>query len=88
MNLDNLNLVELNTQEMKETEGGFLPLLVVYGCWGVMLVKMENFLLLRSHRGTFLRTLRVIYLNNFLMRSKQQLSITIIEQYDVRRISM
>ena len=38
MNLDNLNLVELNTQEMKETEGGFLPLLVVYGCWGVMLV--------------------------------------------------
>ena len=24
MNLENLNLVELNAQEMKETEGGFL----------------------------------------------------------------
>lgn len=30
MNLENLNLVELNAQEMKETEGGFwLTLLVV-----------------------------------------------------------
>jgi len=24
MNLDNLNLVELNTQEIKETEGGYI----------------------------------------------------------------
>ncbi len=24
MNLENLNLVELNAQEMKETEGGFI----------------------------------------------------------------
>jgi lactobin A/cerein 7B family class IIb bacteriocin len=29
MNLENLNLVELNAQEMKETEGGFLPLLII-----------------------------------------------------------
>ena len=29
MNLDNLNLVELNAQEMKETEGGFWGLLIV-----------------------------------------------------------
>ena len=36
MNLDNLNLVELNAQEKRETEGGFLPMLVVYGCWAVM----------------------------------------------------
>lgn len=26
MNLENLNLVELNAQEVNETEGGFLPL--------------------------------------------------------------
>jgi lactobin A/cerein 7B family class IIb bacteriocin len=38
MKLENLNLVELNAQEMKETEGGFLPLIAVYACWGVMLV--------------------------------------------------
>ena len=36
MNLNNLNLVELNAQEKRETEGGFLPMLVVYGCWAVM----------------------------------------------------
>ena len=29
MNLDNLNLVELNAQEMKETEGGFWGLLII-----------------------------------------------------------
>jgi lactobin A/cerein 7B family class IIb bacteriocin len=29
MNLENLNLVELNAQEVKETEGGFLPLLII-----------------------------------------------------------
>ena len=29
MNLDNLNLVELNAQEMKEVEGGFFGFLVV-----------------------------------------------------------
>jgi lactobin A/cerein 7B family class IIb bacteriocin len=37
MNLENLNLVELNAQEQKEVDGGFLPLIVVYACWGVML---------------------------------------------------
>lgn len=29
MKLENLNLVELNAQEQKETEGGFLGLLLV-----------------------------------------------------------
>ena len=29
MNLEKLNLVELNAQEVKETEGGLLPLLVL-----------------------------------------------------------
>ena len=31
MNLNNLNLVELNAQEVKGTEGGFIPLLI----WGI-----------------------------------------------------
>ncbi|MRX69593.1 hypothetical protein SAMN06265349_102192 [Flavobacterium resistens] len=29
MNLEELNLVELNSQEQQEVEGGFLPLLAV-----------------------------------------------------------
>jgi hypothetical protein len=29
MNLENLNLIELNAQEIQETEGGFLPLLIL-----------------------------------------------------------
>jgi hypothetical protein len=37
MNLDNLNLVELNALEKKEIGGGFLPLVAVYVCWGIML---------------------------------------------------
>jgi hypothetical protein len=32
MNLNNLNLVELNIQEAKETDGGFLPLLILGAC--------------------------------------------------------
>ena len=32
MNLENLNLVELNAQEVKEVEGGFLPLLFIGVC--------------------------------------------------------
>ncbi len=32
MNLEKLNLVELNAQEVKETEGGFLPLIIVGAC--------------------------------------------------------
>ena len=31
MNLEKLNLVELNAQEIQETEGGFIPLLII-GC--------------------------------------------------------
>jgi hypothetical protein len=31
MNLQNLNLVELNAQEVKEVDGGFIPLLI----WGI-----------------------------------------------------
>ena len=38
MNLENLNLVELNAQEVQEVDGGFLPLVVVYACWGVTLL--------------------------------------------------
>jgi lactobin A/cerein 7B family class IIb bacteriocin len=29
MNLENLNLVELNAQEVQETEGGFIPLVLL-----------------------------------------------------------
>lgn len=32
MNLNNLNLVELTIQEKKETDGGFLPLLILGAC--------------------------------------------------------
>lgn len=32
MNLENLNLVELNVQEVKEIEGGILPLLFIGAC--------------------------------------------------------
>lgn len=33
MNLDNLNLVELNTQEMQEIEGGIAPLIIYGAAW-------------------------------------------------------
>lgn len=29
MNLENLNVVELNAQEVQETEGGLLPLIII-----------------------------------------------------------
>ncbi|MNL76443.1 hypothetical protein D3C87_2024130 [compost metagenome] len=32
MDLENLNVVELNAQEVKEIEGGILPLLFVGAC--------------------------------------------------------
>ena len=32
INLEKLNLVELDAQEVKETEGGILPLIVVGAC--------------------------------------------------------
>ncbi len=31
MNLENLNLVELNAQEVKETDGGIIPLIIGFG---------------------------------------------------------
>ena len=34
MNLENLNLVELNTQEVQEVEGGILP--VILGCISIV----------------------------------------------------
>jgi lactobin A/cerein 7B family class IIb bacteriocin len=37
MNLENLNLVELNAQEIKETEGGILQILVeAAALWGAL----------------------------------------------------
>ena len=38
LNLENLNLVELNAQEVQEVEGGFLPLVAIGICWGLMAV--------------------------------------------------
>ena len=32
MSLENLNLVELNAQEVQETEGGIFPLLIIGAC--------------------------------------------------------
>ena len=32
------NLQEMSLNEMRETEGGILPIAVIYGCWGVMAV--------------------------------------------------
>ncbi|MCL1679354.1 Uncharacterised protein [Elizabethkingia miricola] len=43
MNLQNLNLVELNTQEMKKTEGGGLLVLPLVGfAWGYLYEKYVN----------------------------------------------
>jgi hypothetical protein len=39
MNLQNLNLVELNAQEMKEVEGGFLFAFVLGLGLGILLLK-------------------------------------------------
>jgi len=36
MNLENLNLVELDAQEQKEVDGGFLGLLVAYALQAVV----------------------------------------------------
>ncbi|NJM79711.1 MAG: bacteriocin [Flavobacterium sp.] len=33
MKLNNLNVVELNAQEVRETEGGILPLLILAAPW-------------------------------------------------------
>lgn len=37
MNLEKLNLVELNAQEVKAVDGGFLPAIAIGICWGIML---------------------------------------------------
>lgn len=34
--LENYGSVELNQEELANTDGGFLPIAVVYACWGVM----------------------------------------------------
>lgn len=34
---DQANVIELSTQELTDASGGFLPLLVMAGCWGVMI---------------------------------------------------
>ncbi|MFE3872285.1 class IIb bacteriocin, lactobin A/cerein 7B family [Flavobacterium sp. ZS1P70] len=44
MNLDNLNLVELNAQEMQETEGGFIAFLLGLGL-GILILKTIEYLL-------------------------------------------
>jgi lactobin A/cerein 7B family class IIb bacteriocin len=35
MNLENLNLVELNAQEKRETDGGIIPIIIGWkaACW-------------------------------------------------------
>ena len=38
MNLQNLNLVELNAQEVQETEGGFIPLVILGITYGAPVV--------------------------------------------------
>jgi lactobin A/cerein 7B family class IIb bacteriocin len=49
MNLDNLNLVELNAQEVEQTEGGFLPVLAIGICWGVMVTCSAIALGMKKH---------------------------------------
>ncbi|MBT0551902.1 class IIb bacteriocin, lactobin A/cerein 7B family [Riemerella anatipestifer] len=36
MNLEKLNLVELDTQQMSETEGGIAPAVIIGIGWGMM----------------------------------------------------
>ena len=55
MNLENLNLVELNAQEVKEVEGGILPAIAlgVYVAngvgWGLMLTACGIALGMKKH---------------------------------------
>ena len=39
MNLEKLNLVELNAQELKETEGGFWPAIIIGALVGAALTQ-------------------------------------------------
>jgi hypothetical protein len=36
VDLNKMGLAPMGEVEMQETDGGFLPLLVIYGAWGVM----------------------------------------------------
>lgn len=36
LELNKLGLAPMEQIEMQDKNGGFLPLVVVYGCWGVM----------------------------------------------------
>jgi hypothetical protein len=38
MNLEQFETLELTLEEKNEVEGGFLPLVVIGGCWAVMAV--------------------------------------------------
>jgi hypothetical protein len=37
LQLENYEVSELSHSEQRETDGGFLPLAVMYACWGVMI---------------------------------------------------
>lgn len=36
LDLNKMGLAPMEQTEMQEQNGGFLPLAVIYGCWGVM----------------------------------------------------
>jgi hypothetical protein len=36
LELNKMGLAPMEQDEMREHNGGFLPLAVIYGCWGVM----------------------------------------------------
>ncbi len=36
LELENLGLAEMDSQEVNEVEGGFLPVIVIGACWGFM----------------------------------------------------
>jgi hypothetical protein len=36
LEIENLGLLELDLIEEKEINGGFLPIIAIYACWGVM----------------------------------------------------
>lgn len=36
LEIENLGLVEMDSQEVQEVDGGFLPLVVIGACWGIM----------------------------------------------------
>lgn len=36
LDLNKMGLEPMQKSEMQDVEGGFLPILVIYACWGVM----------------------------------------------------